>query len=66
MSLHSIELCKDWNDTSLYGLMIEWSRNGDSHVGQKHSREKAVFNFYFSLTINSDKYAVGPRLSSTN
>ena len=43
------------------GLMIEWSLHGGSHVGQKHVWEKTVLKLYFSLTVNSEKYAVLPR-----
>ena len=47
------------------GLTTEWSRWGGSHVRQKHAWEKIVVNFYFSWTVNSNKYAVLTTLSST-
>ena len=47
------------------GLTTEWSRHGGSHMGQKHAWEKIVLNFYFSWTVNSNKYAVLTTLSST-
>ena len=47
------------------GFTTEWSRHGGSHVGQKHACGKVVLNLYFSLTNNSDKYAVLPTFSST-
>ena len=34
-------------------------------MGQKHAWEKIVLNFYFSRTVNSNKYAVLTTLSST-
>ena len=46
------------------GLTIELSRHGSSHVGQKHAWGKVVSNFYFSLTVKCDKYAVLPTLLS--
>ena len=39
--------------------------HGGSHVGQKHAWEKIILNFYFSWTVNSDKYAVLTTFSST-
>ena len=34
-------------------------------MGQKHAWEKIVLHLYFSVIVNSDKYAVLPTLSST-
>ena len=34
-------------------------------MGQKHAWEKIVLKFYFSWTVNSNKYAVLTTLSST-
>ena len=34
-------------------------------MGQKHAWEKIVLNFYFSWTVNCNKYAVLTTLSST-
>ena len=34
-------------------------------MGQKHAWEKIVLNFYFSWTVNSNKYAALTTLSST-
>ena len=47
------------------GLTTERSRYGGSRVGQKHAWEKIVLNFYFSWTVNSNKYAALTTLSST-
>ena len=46
-------------------LQLSEARHGGSHVGQKHKWEKIVLNFYFSWTVNSNKYAVLTILSST-
>ena len=48
------------------GLMTEWSQHGGSYVGQKHAWEKIVLNFYFSWTVNCNKYAVLTTWSSTS
>ena len=47
------------------GLTTEWSRHGRSHVDQKHAWEKILLSFYFSWTVNSNKYAVRTTFSST-
>ena len=45
---------------------MQLSEAGDSHVGQKHAWQKIVVNFNFSWTVNSNKYAVLPTLSSAS
>ena len=53
-------------ENSLNSTTYNWvSRHGGSHVGQKHAWGKSVLNFYFSWTVNYNKYAVLTTLSST-
>ena len=65
---HSVavsELKKDWEDTSLC-LPLQLSEfDMGKAMWVKNAWEKIVPNFYFSWTVNYNKYAVLATLSST-